>query len=120
MAVPQITVRLKPDTKAAFEAYSERVGMDTSELAKLLIVRERKLGRLAALKAEGRSPVRRRQARGAAIALPTVTAHLSSVEQVAEFDKYARLCGLNRNSAAAWLLEAEVQECWLERALLLF
>lgn len=119
MPVPQVTVRLPPETKAVFEHYCEQLGLDASELAKLLIIRERKLRRLLALKTSGRCPKRQRQLRGEAIALPTVTAHLSSVEQVAEFDSYARCCGLNRDNAGAWLLETELSERWLERALLL-
>lgn len=119
MAVAQITVRLPSAMKAEFETYAEQMSLDASELVKLLIVRERKLQRLSALTAAGGGPLRTRQPRGSAVILPTITAHLSDVGQVAEFDKYANSCGLNRNSAAAWLLETELQERWLEKAILI-
>lgn len=88
-----------------------------SELAKLLIVRERALRRLAGLHLNGRLPPRHRRPVGAAERLPTVTAHMSSLEDVTSFDEYAKDCGLNRSAAGALLLEAELSERWLEWAL---
>jgi hypothetical protein len=117
MPVRQITIRLDPPTKSNFEDYAGRLGLDTSELAKLLIVRERILQRLSAQTSAHDLPKRVRQVYGSGARLPTVTAHMSTREQVEEFDAYAKSCGLNRNRAGVWLLETELQEKWLERAL---
>ena len=45
MAVAQITIRLDPDVKEAFNRYAVRFGLKASGLAQLLLVRERKLRR---------------------------------------------------------------------------
>ena len=117
MAVPQITIRLPVASKAAFEAYAAGLGLKASELAKLLIVRERRRRCLVALSQSGGVSKRSRRPKGASEPLPTVTAHISSLEDQSAFDDYARQCGLNRDSAGAWLLEAELTERWLERVL---
>jgi hypothetical protein len=117
MAVPQITIRLPPGTKRAFESYACALGLKVSELAKLLIVRERMLMRLAELKRTGSIPKRKRQPRGSAVPMKSITAHFSTVREVKEFDSYVRRCNLNRDSAGAWLLESELQDRWLERSL---
>jgi hypothetical protein len=117
MSVPQITIRLLPKAKRDFERYADALGLKASELAKLLIVRERALKRLARLKRAGNVPKRKRQRRGSAIPMLSVTAHLSSVKEVEQFDAYVTGCDLNRDSAGAWLLEDELRDKWLERAL---
>lgn len=117
MPVPQITIRLLPRLKAEFEAYANELGLRSSEFAKLLIVRERLLRRLDALNRAGKAPKRDRQERGAAVEMEKITAHVSTVDQVKEFAKYAESCSLNRNLAGAWLLEKELSERWLESAL---
>src|ERR1700731_4561462 len=117
MAVPQITIRLKPRLKAAFKTYAAKVGMRDSELAKLLIVREKNLRHLASLYKTGKLPKKRRQARGSAIQLKTVTAHVSSVGEVEQFSAYADTCQLTRSLAGALLLEQELREKWLKTAL---
>jgi hypothetical protein len=117
MTVPQITIRLLPQLKGAFEHYATVLGLRASELTKLLIVREKNLRRLAALKIAGKPPRRLRQQRGSAVPMETVTAHVSSLTEVREFDRYAKNCALNRNTAGAWLLETELREKWLEKAL---
>ena len=116
MAVPQITIRLSPARKAEFEQYAERVGLDVSALARLLIVREEHQRRLARLAHKG-IPNRPRRVPGTGEGMPKVTAHFSSVEAVAEFDAYAKKCGLTRGSAGAWLVETELNERWLEKAI---
>jgi hypothetical protein len=118
MADPQITIRVDQATKTAFEAYARKLDLKESELAKLLLVRERFCRRLAALHAAGQTPVRPRRAPGEAEGpLPTVTAHLSSKKAVEAFDAYTAACGLNRSTGGAWLLEKEISERWLEHAL---
>ena len=108
----QITVRLPPDLKSKFDAYAAGFGLKASELAKLLIARERRRRRLVET-SETRAIALEllRAGRG----MPTVTAHLSSIEEVQEFDAYAQSCGLNRSQAGAWILATELQERWLER-----
>jgi len=117
MPVPQITIRLPPSSKRAFETYAGALGLKVSELAKLLIVRERGLKRLAHLKKSGEVPKRKRQLRGSAVPMKSITAHFSSVREVQEFDTYVKRCDLNRDSAGAWLLEKELDDKWLKRSL---
>jgi hypothetical protein len=117
MSTRQITVRLDPQEKTAFDSYAERCGLDSSELAKLLIVRERRLERLLALRNKKQIPEFKRQSWGKGIKKPTVTAHFSTLAEVEMFDRYATNCGLNRQNAGAWLLTAEIKEQWLEKAL---
>jgi hypothetical protein len=117
MAVRQITIRLDPSSKAEFERYAGSLGLMASELFKLLIVRERQQRHLAKLNALGELPHRSRRAIGDGGRLPTITAHVSSVQEVVDFDDYANLCGLKRAGAGALLLEMELRERWLERAL---
>ena len=117
MAVPQITIRLPTATKVEFEKYANSLSLKTSELAKLLILREYKRRRLAALHRAGQAPTRLRRSGGASERLPTVTAHLSSLADKTAFEEYARQCGLNPDNAGAWILEMELQERWLENVL---
>jgi hypothetical protein len=119
MAVAQITIRLDPDVKEAFNRYAVRFGLKASGLAQLLLVRERKLRRLAKLKANRKLSKTQRQPRGLAVPMKTVTAHVSSVVEVKRFDSYAKSCGLTRQTAGAWLLMSELKEQWLKRALML-
>ena len=117
MAAPQITIRLPSSEKTRFEEYAGSLGLGASELAKLLIVREQHRRRLAESRmASGPSRKSRRPA-GTGKRLPTITAHLSSKEEVKKFDAYARECGLNRNGAGAWILQNELRERWLEKAI---
>jgi hypothetical protein len=116
-AIPQISVRLATATKSAFLAYSDSLELDHSEVAKLLVIRENGLRRLAALDAEGKAPIRSRQVRGEATPMPHVTVYLRSLKFTKQFTAYARSCGLKRTDALAWLLETELTERWLVRAL---
>lgn len=113
----QVTVRLNPEEKALFDLYAQSVGLDGSELFKLLIIREEKLQRLRALKAKDQIPAFPRQSRGTGLMKPTVTAHFSNPETASRFSKYATSCGLIKQTAGAWLLSQELNERWLERAL---
>ena len=119
MTVPQITARLRPEVKKQFEQYAEALGLDASELAKLLIVRERHQKRLAKLKDATKADLKLRRPIGDGERLPTITAHLSSVKEVEEFDAYVTKCGFSRSAAGSYLFEAEVRERWLERAMLI-
>jgi hypothetical protein len=117
MASKQITIRLNPQEKDAFEDYAAEHDLDDSELAKLLILREKKLKRLAKLKKRRQLPKIERAARGEGFRKPTVTAHVGSSAEVEAFDEYAESCDLNRQSAGAWIFLAELKERWLEKAL---
>jgi hypothetical protein len=117
LAVPQIAIRLPAGVKAKFEAYAEGLGLKASELAKLLIVRELHLKRLLGQAKLGRLPKKPRRASGPRREMAKVTAHVSSLARVAEFDQYAENCGLNRDRTGAWLLESELIERWLEKAM---
>jgi hypothetical protein len=114
MSGPQITIRVNPALKAQFDAYVEKLDIDASELAKLLIIRERNLQRLRTV---GRKTKQQRRPKGTGIRLPTVTAHFGRRDQVENFAKYATSCGMSRSSAGAWLLQTELSERWLEKAL---
>lgn len=116
-AIPQISVRVASATKEAFLAYSDCLELDYSEVAKLLVIREKRLRRLAALNAEGKAPVRSRQTRGRAVPMPHITVYLRSLQFTKQFTTYARSCGLKRTDALAWLLKEELTERWLMRAL---
>jgi hypothetical protein len=115
--LPQISVRLPDETKAAFTAYVEELELDISQVANLLILREKRLRRLEKLSSKGRSPKRPRQTRGRAIPRQHVTVYFGEISRTLEFQDYAKSCGLKRTDALAWLLEQEVEERWLKRAL---
>lgn len=113
----QITIRLEPEEKTAFDSYAALCGLGASELAQLLIERERRLQRLLHLKPSSRPDQPERQPWGKALRKPTVTAHLSSSAEVEAFDNYAARCGLIRQTAGHWLLTSELKQKWLDKAL---
>jgi hypothetical protein len=115
-ADPQITVRLPADMKVLFEGYATSNGLEGSQLAKLLIVRELRVHRLSRLKTQGLKRATRAVAASQAT-VGTITARFSSEAEVEEFDKYVDTCGWGRQTAAAWLLTNELTDRWLERAL---
>ncbi len=114
---PQITIRLPAHIKTEFEAYAIANGLDASKLAKLLIIRELRIRRLLRLKNENRAPKSERQKRGSAVESETITARFSSVTDVDGFDQYAETCDLTRQAAGAWLLDRELKDRWIEKAL---
>jgi hypothetical protein len=118
MATFQITAHVVPRIQKRFGDYASRIGVDDSSLTKLLILRERELKRLpAASQAPDLPGLSRRKSGKTPKADASVTAHMSSVADVRRFDAYARGCGLSRSKAAAWLIEQELSERWLERSL---
>ena len=117
MAVRQITVRLAPERKLAFEEYAAAFGLDASSLVKLLIAREWRLKRLAQLTKTGTVKSKPRRAAGTGSKPAAITAHMRSLSEVASFNDYAYDCGLKRDGAGAWLLETELMERWLEKAI---
>src|SRR5689334_1232403 len=108
----QITCRLNAAVKTEFSAYAARFDLDESQLAKLLFRREQQHRQLATLVASGRKPEVTAPARRRSPA--TVTAHYRSDAAIAKFDAYAESCGLARNRTAAWIIEHELKERWLE------
>lgn len=117
MPVRQINIRLLPKLKEQFEEYAARVGISSSELVKLLILREGNLRRLLKLRNQKNVPKHERQQRGFAQELEKITAHLPSLAAVRKFDAYAKRCNLSRNQAGVWLLQTELHEKWLDAAL---
>jgi hypothetical protein len=116
MAVRQITMRLPPEMKAEFENYAATLGLDASPLVKLLITRESRRKRLAQLTLGGGAINRERRATRAGTKPAAITAHMPTLEDVTAFDNYAHSCGLARDGAGVWLVETELSERWLERA----
>ena len=92
----QITTRLSPIIRDRFDRYAAEVGLDASELARLLITREMHVRRLEQLakkqsKLSGASPKKYGQRK--------LTAHFHRAKKVAEFGRYAvaqRMSGLPR------------------------
>jgi hypothetical protein len=118
MTVPQITAHVVPRIQKRFSDYASRMGIDESSLAKLLILRERELRRLlTASQALDLPGLTRGGAGRAQTASASVTAHMASLADVRKFDAYARSCGMSRSKAAAWLIDKEVAEHWLEKVL---
>lgn len=116
MPTGQIPIRINLDLAEQARAYAKEQGVGDSELLKLLFQRERRLRRLAALHRLGRTPHRPRQKKGSAEIMDVITVYFS-VEERAEFERYASDCGLRKSDAGAWLLRQELQERWLLRAL---
>jgi len=116
MPVRQITIRLPSPLKLAFERYAIGLGLGSSELAKLLIVRENRQRRLKRLEHSAIEALRRKW-RPVEVEMATITAHVASLRKVRAFDAYARSCGLSRSKAGAWILCAELEEHWLERSI---
>lgn len=109
----QITARLSPVIRDRFDQYAVEVGLDASELARLLFTREMRIRRRRRLANRppgpaGRSPKRYGERK--------LTAHFHWPETVAEFDRYANAQGLNRAAAARLIIERELHEKWLEKA----
>lgn len=115
MATRQVTAHVTPAIHERFRRYAERLGMKDSEVAKLLILRERNLQRLKAAVEELDVP--KRQKRGKAKILPTITAHMTADEHVKDFHNHAVACRLSRSAAAAILINKEIEERWLERSI---
>jgi hypothetical protein len=107
----QITARLSPDIRDRFDRYAAEVGLDASELARLLITREmrvRQLLRLTKGRAVGTSAKKYGERK--------LTAHFHLPEEVAEFDRYARAQGFSRAAAARLIVERELHAKWLVKA----
>jgi hypothetical protein len=115
--LPQVSVRVPDEIRAAFTAYADRLELNASDVANLLILREKRLRRLAALHLKGKPPERVRQPRGEAVPRRHITVYFRSLAKTVEFENYAGSCGLKRTDALAWLLKAEIKERWLERVL---
>jgi hypothetical protein len=110
---------LAPEAYQAFQVYANARGLHQSELAKLLLVRERVLRRIVRAGKHRAAEKPPRQKYGEARRRPTVTAHLSSWDEVESFKRYAQGCGMSVQRCGAWLLETELAEKWLERVILL-
>jgi antitoxin component of RelBE/YafQ-DinJ toxin-antitoxin module len=108
--MPQITARMSTELRARFDRYADEVGLDASELARLLIVRA--IGRRKLLRV---SKDQDRRELGSNIR--KLTAHFHHSEIVEEFDSFAAASGLIRAAAAKIVFERELDERWLAHAL---
>lgn len=109
--MPQINARLSQEIRKDFERYAGEVGLDASELARLLIVRAmRRQKRLRPV-----TQIVRPEVRGP---LWKLTAHFHRQDDINEFDRYAAAQGLRRATAAKSIFENELNERWLAHALL--
>jgi antitoxin component of RelBE/YafQ-DinJ toxin-antitoxin module len=111
--MPQITARLSPDIRHRFEQYAAELGLDASELARLLITREMRIRRVLQL-SKCQSDANRRPAKK--LGERKLTAHFHLPEKVAEFDRHARAFNLSRAAAARLIVERELREKWLAKA----
>jgi hypothetical protein len=89
------------------------MGLDASELARLLITREMRVRRLPQL-TSGRTNAARGRPRKSGDTKLTAHFHLS--ENVDEFDAYAGARGMTRAAAARLIFERELREKWLAKA----
>jgi hypothetical protein len=108
----QITARLSPSIRDRFDRYAAEVGLDASELARLLITREMHVRRLEQLakkqsKLSGASPKYGQR---------KLAAHFHRAKKVAEFGRYAVAQRMSRAAAARAIVEWELHERWLVRA----
>jgi hypothetical protein len=102
----QVTARLSTEIRAEFDAYAASVGLDASELARLLITRELRKRRI--LPASKRNPISRGKAPARKL-----TAHFHGSDIIADLDAYSTDNGYNRSEAAALIFERELTEKWL-------
>ena len=112
--MPQITTRLSPAIRDRFERYAAKLGLDASELARLLILREIRVRRLLR---RAKSPSRSRHAASRSAGDRKLTAHFHLLDNVDEFARYAHTRGFSRSAAAKLIAENELRERWLARAL---
>ena len=112
MPPKHISFRIPEGIKNRFESYAEGLDVRASELLRLLMAREYRLRRLMK---EHFAPDRQRGTGNASF--PTVTAYMLKVDDVKRFSAYAQACGITRNEAGAWLIETELREQWLGKAI---
>jgi len=109
--MPQINARLSHEIRKRFEQYAAEIGLDASELARLLIVRAMRR------RWKPRAPIKTAKADPHTVQWK-LTAHFHRQEEVDEFDSYAGIFGLRRATAARLIFERELDERWLAHALL--
>jgi hypothetical protein len=109
----QITTRLSTKIRAAFDRYAKSVGLDASELARLLIIRELHVRRIlqSTESISGVAPKNRKDR-----AERKLTAHFHSAAVVVELDNYSSAHGYTRSDAAKRIFEQELSEKWLLNA----
>ena len=107
----QHSFRVSPEVKAAFGTYASKFGMTDSELARLLILRERRHNQLRTLVDSGQGIT------CGSSGDTKVTAHFPTASDRTQFNDYAASCGAGSGRAGAWIIERELQERWFEKAL---
>jgi antitoxin component of RelBE/YafQ-DinJ toxin-antitoxin module len=110
--MPQINTRLSQEIRQQFDKYAAEVGLDASELARLLIIRAMRRGKRL------RPPLQIPKVYGQPATLRKLTAHFHRSQEIEEFDRFALTRGLPRAAAARSIFEAELEERWLAHAML--
>ena|SRR5579862_4159181 len=110
-AEKQQSFRVSPEVKIAFGAYAGAIGMNDSELARVLIARERRHHQLAKLVSTGARIISGNSGD------TKITAHFLTVADRLQFNEYAKTCGVAPGRAGAWIIERELTERWLDRAI---
>jgi hypothetical protein len=98
---------LTPSERSAFQQYAERLGLDGTGLAGLLLARELKARRLSTMQVETASGQHRMK----------VTAHLANPEIKVAFAQHSRALNITPTAGATALFRAELSERWLEKSI---
>lgn len=106
----QITARLSPAIRRRFDQYAAEVGLDASELARLLVFRAMRSQRCPNAPHDVAESTNKR------IGQRKLTAHFHEAKVVANFDRYAGGQGLSRAAAFKNIVERELRERWLANA----
>lgn len=105
----QVTAYLPAAEEEAFRRYARSLGLDKSSLAKLLLVRETRLGRLTSLaNHRHRTPL---------AACVKVTAHAVDETVKDALMRSAERLRVGLGVAASIVIRAELHERWLERSM---
>jgi hypothetical protein len=107
----QITAHLDEEDRVAIIAYAQKFGLDGSGIANLLLARELRVARLISVNGQA-IPSRTRSQR------TKITAHQPDDRVFLAFKDHATVCGLTVSSALANLIRTELDEQWLDKALI--
>lgn len=106
---PQISAHVCATERAEFEAYAATFGLDAAGLLALLLARELRVGRLAALLKNDLPTKASRDSK--------VTVHGRDAILREGIVARAGECGTSLSNACATLMRAEMRERWLERSI---
>jgi hypothetical protein len=104
---PQIGGYLRPEERAAFDAYVDQFKLRKGAVATLLILREIRCTRLLELRERYATPTGAGRMR--------VTARPTDSSLKRAFEEHVARLGMDPDPAAGIIFRAELQERWLER-----